>query len=293
MSWIYLVLIAQLINALVVLWDKYLVTSKAEPVVYAFYVSILSGVVVVLLPFGVISIPDPLTLWLPVSIAFTFILSILLLYKALRTADASDVAPVAGAASAVSALFFDVIFLGGRLSNNFLIAFVLLVLGMALMSYFRFSKRVFLLTLCSGIIFGVSLVLTKIVFSFLSFVDGFFWSRIANVFGGVLLLAWPSNRRAIIKNVKNSPQGLKYAVIGNKTLAGLAFLLILLGVQMGNVGLVNALVGMQFVFILIFAVLFSKKFPKYFYEDVHNKGVVLQKILGVSFIVVGLVFMFL
>ena len=61
LTWIVLAALAQFITALIVLVDKYVLVSQAhlgKPVVYAFYVSALSGVVIVLVPFGVISVPS-------------------------------------------------------------------------------------------------------------------------------------------------------------------------------------------------------------------------------------------
>src|SRR3989344_1267951 len=260
MLWLYLVLAAQFLNALVILWDKYLVTSSAKPVVYAFYVSILSGIVVVLLPFGVISLPNPLTLWLPIAVGLAYLLSILFLYQALQMADASDVTPVTGAAASISSFILGAYFLGEHLTKDFSIAFVLLILGMGLMSYFRFTAKTFTYSLLAGVFFGVSLILTKVVFAHYSLVDGFFWTRIANVFGGLLLLAWPANRKSILHGIKSSTSGTKYAIIINKVLAGVAFFLILLSIRIGNVSLVNAMVGIQFVFVLLFALAFSDKF---------------------------------
>ena len=52
-QWIILVVIAQFINAFVAIIDKYLVSSKrvGEPVVYAFYVSILSALSIIIFAF--------------------------------------------------------------------------------------------------------------------------------------------------------------------------------------------------------------------------------------------------
>src|SRR3989344_4855381 len=114
MSWIYLVLLAQFINAAVVLLDKFLLTSKsiARPLVYVFYVSMLSGVAFLLLPFRLIFPyqlvfwPTGPVIWLSLTIGIAFTLSIFFLYHALASADASDVAPVVGAVSALATLLF-------------------------------------------------------------------------------------------------------------------------------------------------------------------------------------------
>ncbi len=58
--WIAIAALAQLISAGIIFVDKYVLVSKShvgKPVVYAFYVSILSGFVLVLVPFGLVSVP--------------------------------------------------------------------------------------------------------------------------------------------------------------------------------------------------------------------------------------------
>ena len=295
MFWLYLALIAQLLNAAVILADKYLVTSKAisKPVVYAFYVGLLSGVVVLTAPFGVIFPPRLEIIGLSFLIALSYIFSILFLYKSLAASDASDVAPVSGALAAISTLVFSFVFLNHDLSRNFLTGFILLVGGTLLMSFFRFKKWSALHAVLAGVLFGLSSVFVKILFNTTSFIDGFFWSRMANVAGALMLLLWPANLRAIVQNIKSSTRGTKLLVMGNKGLAGTAFLLILLAISLGDVSIVNALAGAQFLFLLLFALIFTKKFPGYFFETVYRRHIIIQKLAGIILISAGLVFLFL
>jgi uncharacterized membrane protein len=84
----------------------------------------------------------------------------------------------------------------------------------------------------------------------------------------------------------------KLAVIINKVLAGLAFILILYAIKLGEVSLVNALAGIQFVFLLILAVVFTKKFPEYFHEDISNRKIIVQKLVATVLIAAGLALLF-
>jgi len=197
MTFIYIALAAQLLSAIVVLADKYLVTSNKaiqKPIVYTFYVAMLSGVVVVLLPFGVILPPNFTIIALSLAITAVFIPSLFFLYKSLKTADASDVAPIMGAVSAVSAAIFSYFILSVGLTGNFFNGFVLLVAGTVFMSYFRFKGWSGMYTVLAGVLFGLSAVLFKVLFNETTFVDGFFWSRMANVAGALALLLWPPTR---------------------------------------------------------------------------------------------------
>lgn len=293
--WIYLVIIAQFINAIVILVDRYLVVSPqiGKPVVYAFYVGIMSIVVLAVLPFGLVSLPSLSVLWLCLTASVSFVFSLLFLYKALKVSDASDVSPVLGAISAFATYAFSFLLLGGILTGNLLYGFVFLIGGMILMSYFRLFPKALLFLVISGILFAFSSVFVKMVFNQTTFWNGFFWSRMANVLGALLLLAWPANRKDIFRNVKYLPIATKLAVILNKGLAGMAFILILYAIKLGNVSIVNALTGIQFAFLLLLAVIFTKKFPEYFHETIVNRRIIFQKSLGTALIIIGLILLFI
>ncbi len=300
--WIYLVIIAQFISAAVVLIDKYLVGSKTDshgsapaggPAVYTFYVSILSGVVLVILPFGWVLLPTLSVILISLAVAFSYIFSILFLYNSLKTSDASDVAPVMGAISALSTLFFSFIILKNSLPHNFMIGFLYLIAGTFLMSHFRFDKKSSIYVILAGLLFGLSSVFTKMIFNQTTFVNGFFWSRMANVLAAVTLLLWPANLKAIVQNLKYSTKETKFLVIGNKALAGLAFLLILGAIKLGEVSVVNALGGIQFVFLLLLAFIFTYKMPEHFHEAVHRERNLIKKITASSLIIIGLYLLFI
>jgi len=294
MNWIYLVIVAQFIGAIVFMVDKYLIASKSvgRPAVYAFYIGMLSGVVVLLLPLGVVSWPEMSVILISLAVAASFIFSILFLYNSLQTADASDVAPVMGAIGAISTLLFSLLLLKTGLPSNFFVGFPLLILGTFLMSAFRFDKRAALFVILAGVMFGLSSVFVKMIFLRTDFFNGFFWSRIANVIGAAMLLLWPANRKAITANIQTSRPSTKLLVIGNKALAGIAFFLTMLAINLGDVATVNSLAGIQFVFLLILAFIFTYRLPKYFHEAVHQRHNRMKKIIASGLIIAGFLTLF-
>lgn len=294
MVWVFLIIVAQFLNAIVTLVDKFLVTSPliGRPVVYTFYIGAMSGAAILLLPFGVVA---PLTvevarLSLIAGVAYVF--SILFLYKALQASDASDVAPAFGAVSAVATLGFSVWFLGKGLSGNFLYGFILLVAGTFITSYFHLSKKSTMFLIIAGALFGFSTIFLKELFNQTSFWNGFFWSRLANIVGVMTLLLRPRNIQAILGNVKTSSINVKMAVVANKIIAGFAFLMILYAIKLGNVSIINALTGVQFAFLLLLTILFVKKYPQYIFETTHYHAVA-RKAAATSIIAVGLAILFL
>src|SRR3989344_5380687 len=143
MAWVYLIIIAQFLFAIVTLVDKHLVTSSriGKPFIYTFYVGAMSGVAVLLLPFGVVATPELIVVWLSLVSGMSYVFSLFFLYKSLKLSDASDVAPVLGAVSAAATFVFALIFLGENLSGNFLYGFLLLVVGTFITSYFHLSRK--------------------------------------------------------------------------------------------------------------------------------------------------------
>ena len=296
MLFIFIAIFAQFINAIVALIDKHLVTSRreiADPTAYAFYVGLLSGVVVVIIPFIKDFTPTPGYLLLSLASSVSFLFSILFMYKALKVSDASDVAPAVGAMAAISSFVFGRIIIGGVAEGNFFWAFIALSVGTALMSYFRFNKKTTLYLVVGGIMLGLSVVLVKAMFLKGNFLDGFFWSRMTNVAAAALLLIRPQDRKVVFSNIKATSSKSKFLLAGNKLMAGAAFLLILIAVNLGDVAIVNALGGLQFIFLLIFALIFTRHLPDFMYEDIHSKHVFSQKMAAILLIVVGMVMLFI
>ncbi len=292
--WIALAALAQLISAGIVLVDKYVLVSHAHlgrPAVYAFYISILSGFVLVLVPFGVISIPSFNVLALSMLASVTFILSVLFLYTALKRGNASDAIPIVGAVSAVVAAHLAYVFLDQDLPRAFIPAFILLVIGTVLISHFKFTGKSLGLVVASGIFFGASAILIKLIFLETSFIDGFFWSRMTNVVGALFLLAIPANRRAIFHGYRTSSHGMKWLVVSNKTLGGVAAFLTLLAIHLGSVTIVNAMAGLQFVFLLSFAYFSARWFPSVFKGEVHPHQFPHQ-VYGILCVVAGIAALF-
>jgi drug/metabolite transporter (DMT)-like permease len=294
MFWLYLVLIANLFNAVVVLLDRHLVSDRAfgKSEVYAFYVGLLSIFAIILLPFGVVHVPDINIILLSVVIGLSYMTSIVYLYKALRISDASDVAPVLGAIVGLSTFIFSLFFIQEILPGHFYIAFLFLIGGTLLMSYFRFTKRSVLYVTISGVLMGFSLVFLKILFGLTSFGDAFFWSRMANVLAALLLLTVPAARLYIRKSFKRTKPHTVYLTFVNKVLAGLAAFLLMLAIKVGHVSVVNALNGLQFVFLFVVALIFAKRFPDYFDETIQKNHNIFFKIVATFLIIVGYAMLF-
>lgn len=292
MNWIAFVVIGQFLNAFVILVDRYIVAGKKilDPLVYTFYVSILSIFVLVLLPFGV-TIPSISTMWLSLIAAISYFVSIYFLYRSLVSSNPSEVVPVIGGVAALSTFLFSSIFLAIGLPSHFIAGFFVLTAGMLLISHFRFTLDSFMSLTASGVAFGLSTVLIKMIFLNDTFINGFFWSRMANVLIAIALLLIPGMLKKLHHDKRESPSSGKWLILGNKFIGGTAFLFTLLAIKYGEVSMVNALVALQYVYLLIFAFFFSKQMPEYFTEKFH-KHEILHKTSATLIIMLGFFILF-
>ena len=295
-NWVLFVIIGQFLYAIAILIDRFIVTKKvvSKPIVYVFYVNFLSIFALGAIPFGV-TIPSAWALFISFCTAVSFAASIYFLYESLNNSNTSEVVPVIGGVSAISAFSLGAVLLGDGLPNRFIAGFIILVIGMLIISHFRFTARSFVFLTGSGFFFGLSTILIKILFESTSFIDGFFWSRIANVVVALLLLALPSVYKAIRHDHskhKTSKSNKALFVIGNKALGAIGFIFILFAIRQGNPAIINALTATQYIFLLVFALFFNKLLPEYFEEKIH-KHEFLHKTLATSLIVLGFFVLFI
>lgn len=296
--WLAFAIVAQFFFAVSVVVDKHIVVRAAhigKPIVYAFYVSLLSGFVLILSPFGLVASPNASILFSSLLGAGAFLAAIFFLYSALRIARASDVAPVVGAVSTITTLVLAEVWLDGATGAPVFLSVGLLALGTALISRFHFSRGALGFALASGVFFGATVFLGKLVFLETDFLSGFFWTRASDVVVALALLLSPAARRAIFHGGKHSSGTSKAVVVGNKILGGVAGVLTAYAVSLGPVAVVNALSGLQFVFLFAFAFLFARpaarasRFPDP--EVSHGHGGA-RSALGVALIVLGLALLY-
>ena len=81
-------------------------------------------------------------------------------------------------------------------------------------------------------------------------------------------------------------------IVGNKTLAGVAGILILAAINIGDIALINALNGVQFVFLILFTAILGRRTPKEIGEEVSHKEL-FQKFIAIVLIVIGFFILFI
>ena len=308
-NWIWLVVAAQFILAIVSLIDKYLLTSKKieKPFVLSFFVSILTAFsLVIYLPslLGIsikgiqlpsifnIGRPDITMIAMALVAGYTFFYSLVPLYTSLREADASDIIPVVGAISAITTFILNFVIFGSALAPNSFLGFVLLILGTVLISSLRLNNHVVLMCINAGVLFALQAVMMKSMFSLSSFDHAFFWSRMGTlvVVGSLLLV--PRYYGKIITNVRRTRVSGGAMVIGKTILAGFASIMILKAIEFGNVTIVQSLGGLQFIFLMFFALVLGKSTPINFGENNICYRGALQKVVSIISISLGFYLLF-
>ncbi|PIP22915.1 MAG: hypothetical protein COX37_01410 [Candidatus Nealsonbacteria bacterium CG23_combo_of_CG06-09_8_20_14_all_39_17] len=302
-SWLFIAISSYLIFSVTTLVDKYLLSSRIpNPKILCFYIACLSLSVVFLIPFPFagFEIPSFFQIILALFAGATFIFWLFLLYRVLRVFEASRVFPTIGALSALMIFLSIYIFSEGRevLDTASFVAFVLLVLGGFLINYrknIQISSKVLLSCLAPALILSLYFILSKYVYLNQPFLSGFIWTRIGSFLAGMiifLLFLKEIKGELSRQNKKSSSENKKTAVVflANQTAGAAGVILSSWAIALAplaSVSIVNALQGIQYAFMFIFAIFISWKFPKILKEDI-SKEIIFQKIIAIILIAVGL-----
>jgi uncharacterized membrane protein len=309
MSWILLATIGQFLNAVVAILDKYIVSDEnalPRPFVYAFYSCLLTGGWALIYLLGVVpglhelgfpsykEIISPTLTVVALSFlaAYTFFMALVSMFDALKHADASNVMPIIGTVSALSAFGMSYLFLDTSLPSNFIWGITILAAGTLLVAQTLPKVDIILHVAHSGLFFGLHAITMKGLFLETSFDDGFFWSRLGFVFFALSLLLVPEYYKKITAQTKDTSKKTGFIVLATKVLAGVAAFMLLKATDMGEVSVVQALDGLKFVFILIISIVFAQWLPDSATDRDTRPETFFRKLLFVIVIMVGFIMLF-
>lgn len=292
MTWIILTIIAYFFSAIVAIIDKFLISKKIpQPISYAFYIGILSILALLLIFLGGLVWPTLGQFFLSLLTGALFILSLIFFFKALKINEASRTVPLIGSFLPVFSVILSFIILKERLTNTALVSCLILILAGFLMSI-RIKKnnhfiKGWVFILFSAFLFALSFILSKIIYLQLPFISGFIWIRLGSFIFSLSFLLVPKIRKIIFTSLKETDQKISLLFLGNQTLAAFYFILLNVAIYLNSVSLINALQGMQYVFIFFIAIIISKNFPHFFKEEL-KKEIIFQKIMAMVLILIGL-----
>ena len=290
MGWIAWATIGYFFNALAIAVDKALLGRRevASPAAYTITISSLGLLVLVLIPFG-FAYQGLAPALVGLASGFAFTLGLWLMFTVLKLGEASRVPAFIGTLSPLFVFALSFVLIAERLSPLGVLAFLLLVAGGFFMVGGKggLNKRQVWLSVASATAFGLAYVLLKVTFLETQFVSALVWTRVGGFASSLLLLFIPGTWQAFRSGVRQSGSGVKASFIGGQLSGAVAGLINSYAISLASVTLVNALQGVQYVFLLGMAALVSFRFPQLF-RDEFSGSVLWRKVIGTVALVLGL-----
>ncbi len=318
MSWLSLTIFAYFLNSLAMVIDKTLLKREVKnPFVYTFYVAALGALLMI------VAIPIALLfklelIWpgysqfgLSLLAGATFSIGLLFMFSALKREDASRLIPMIGGLTPIFVLLLAYIFINEQLTRGQIFAFILIIIGTFIISLEFDRQRGFLiwfkqkitgkvtyqlpkirsallLALQAAILFGLSYALTKDVYNHQPFVSGFVWTRLGAFLVVLLPIISAQNRRDLFHpEPSHGMAAAKGRFLFGQFCGGSSALLLQYAISLASVSLIQALQGIQYVFVFIAVLIGTYYFPKYLKEEL-TFFIVSQKILAISLIGAGI-----
>jgi len=297
MLWFLVAISAYLILAVVFLVDKYLLTgSILNPRVYAFYVGTLGILVLILAPFVGFYIPEKSQIALSLLAGAIFVYGLFWFYKTLQLFEPSRAVPAIGGLTPLFTFGLVYIFSKGEetLTLGDFLAFLLLISGSVFITLER-EKKISLKSLrisaLTAFLLSLSFVLIKYVYLAQPFWNGFIWKSIGGFLMAVcFFIFFPEIKKEIFKKGEKFPKKTTAIFVTNQAAGAGANILqnwAIALAPLAYVAIVNALQGVQYVFLLIFTIFLSLKLPQIVKEEISRK-IIMQKIFAILLIGVGL-----
>ncbi len=296
MSWILLVTGAYLLLAVANVSDKiFLKALFRHPAVLAVIIGGMGVISFVLIPFGHFGWPGIFYFCSLMMAGVCFVLALLFFFHALSAEEASRVIPYVGALIPIVTLVFASAFLNEELARSAYIGFALLIIGGYIVAHDPWSHpkehsfHIWIMASLGAMFFAISFVLSKWLFSSMDFIQAFVWIRVGSLLAALVILLISVIRGAkYLKEFRHVVSKGFLAFLGVQAVGGVGFILQNVAISKGSVSLVNAMQGIQYVFVIVFAGLLAKRFPRLIQEKISRK-IVVAKLVGVVVIGVGLI----
>ena len=296
MLWLIVAIAAYLILAVVFLVDKYLLVGPIpNPKVYSFYIGVLGVAVLLLVPFIDFYILEPFQLLLAFISGASFIWGIFWFFKGLKQFQSSRIVPAVGGISPIFTFLLVYLFSGGKETLQIwgTLAFLLLVFGSVLITYEKakgISLKSLRISTIAAFFFAVSFVFAKYVYLENPFLLGLVWIKLGGVLMALIFLFNRRLKRELFKRKKGLQKKTAAIFLSSQAAGAGAGILqnwAIALAPLAYIAFVNALQGVQYVFLVILAVLLSLKFPQLLKEQI-SREVILQKIVAILLIGAGL-----
>jgi len=292
--WLIVIIVAYFFYSLSSLGDKLVLSHAQKPKVYLLYVGMLSLLVLLFIPFTGFALPSLGGLFWIMCTSIVFMVGLYALYSATERFEVSRVIPLIGALQPIMVLGLSWVFFRELIAPHHLAAFVILFLASIVISFEKnphVTKSLLKISVLAAFLAALNFVVSKMVFLREPFLQGVIWVGLFN-FGFSLLLFFDSRvRKEIFVHKSHFKKKTLFLVVGTQAAGGLAGLLQNFSISLApasSLSLLNALRGVQYVFLFILSLIFSVLLPKILKEEISKKAVI-QKLVAILMIVGGLV----
>lgn len=292
---ILLTIFQYLIQAVVDLMDKFLITvRKLEPVKYTFYTVVTGLVILGLWPWNYYALSARFIL-LDLLSGAVFSLAIYVFFKALSQGEVSRVVPFVFGLVPVFDILISTATGRNILRLNEVAAMFLLIPGALLISHQKHSgwgKHVALKTL-AAFIMSCNFALWQYAAQKGPVLNNLMWNRLGAALVLFILLILPGFRNKIfaVESIKKKA-GTSVIFLFKQILGGLNFVFLSFLLVLGKISIINGLQGFRYAFLLFFSLFLSKK-RRHMIAEEPGHDIVTQKSFGIVLIFVGTILLFI
>ncbi len=292
---VFLTILNYLIQAVVDLLDKFLIsTRKIEPVSYTFFTVVTGLVLLALWPWNFDVLPAKYVL-LNLFSGALFSLSLYVFFVALSQGEASRVIPFVFALVPAADMLLALVFKRRLPSIGELAAFSLLIPGALLLSFKdtkSWHKHV-LLKILSAFLFSLYYYFWKYGAQAGPTMNNLMWNRLGAAAVLVLPLAWPAYRYKIFGARKlQNKKSTSLLFLFKQLLGGVNFIFYSFLLVLGSIFTVNALQGFRYVFVFLLGFTLSKRRRHLLEEDMDRESIY-RKVFGLALVFIGALVLFL
>lgn len=291
---ILLVIVQYLIQAVVDVADKFLIsTRKIEPISYTFW-SVVTGVFIVAAwPWVYQSVPLKV-IFLSLLCGAFFSLVLYVFFKALSWSEVSRVVPFVFGLVPLFDIIIAVTTKRNILSLNEVAAMALLIPGALLISYRRknYSHKHVVIKIASAFLFSLYFAFWQYTSQLASPVNSLMWNRIGAAGILLILLIVPWYRKKILTETHTHRKTrTPLLFLGKQLVGGANFYFLSYLYFVGKISVVSALQGFRYVF--LFAIMwFISRHRKHILEEVIDSHSLKTKVAALGLIALGTVFLF-
>lgn len=288
MDWFLIAFIGYFLLALTFVLDKFILTKTvSKPVVYTFYSTFFSFLIILAYPFGVVFLNNSFDWLVALGSGLAFGFAMWTQFIAVKNSEASHLNPFLGGIVTIFTYLLSNYFLSEKLTDFQISGMIILIFACFLLSFEKTEKKSglnisFFWAIFSGFLYALSHVLAKYLYEIYPFLTALVWSKASVGVLAVFLLFFPSvlktfkkNKNLEKKKVKKKKSAILIIVIA-KTLASLSVGFIQYAMAIGSVTLVMAMSGVQYILMFILIILSTKLIPKIFKEYFTKKELIIE-----------------